>query len=348
MSVWLAVGGYGFYNLLNPQTVGVSMITTVVGSYPKVGAGPKGQRLRTAIARSDRGRITPDELRQVQDEVTEEVIGEQVEAGIDLVSDGQVRWDDGQTYFARGISGFTVTGLLRYFDTNTYYRQPVATDRLSRRGAITVSDYQHATACSTRPVKPVITGPYTLARLSRSEHHDDIGSMVQELAEVLNQEALELEKSGAVVIQFDEPAILQHPEDFPVFKEAMQRLTRGLTAMPALYTYFGDVGALYPQLFELPFHAFGLDFVAGRANWSVVREVPEGVCLGLGVVDARNTRLESVEELVEAVRWAESRVSLDRLYVNPSCGLEYLPRDRAYQKLVRLVEGVNRAKEVLE
>ena len=92
---------------------------------------------------------------------------------------------------------------------------------------------------------------------------------------------------------------------------------------------------------------FGLDFVAGAANFGIVRDVPEGVGLGLGVVDARNTRLESVEEIVEAVRWASERVSPDRLYVNPSCGLEYLPRDRAYQKLVRLVEGVNKAKEVL-
>ena len=323
------------------------MITTVVGSYPKVGAGPKGQRLRTAIARRDSERITSEELQQVQDQVTEEVIGEQVQAGIDLVSDGQVRWDDGQTYFARGISGFTVTGLLRYFDTNTYYRQPVATDRLAWREAITVPDYQHAAACSARPVKPVITGPYTLARLSRSEHHDDNQGMVLELAEALNQEARELQKSGATVIQFDEPAILKHPEDYPLFQDAMQRLTQGLSATLALYTYFGDVGALYPRLFDLPFQVFGLDFVAGPANWSVVQDVPDGVCLGLGVVDARNTRLESVEELVEAVRWAKGRAPLDRLYVNPSCGLEFLPRDRAYQKLVRLVEGVNRAKEVL-
>ena len=283
----------------------------------------------------------------MQDEVTEEVIGEQVEAGIDLVSDGQVRWDDGQTYFARGIEGFTVTGLLRYFDTNTYYRQPVATDRLAWREAITVSDYRHASGCSARPVKPVITGPYTLARLSRSEHHADVRGMALELAEALNQEARELERSGATVIQFDEPAILQHPEDFPVFQEAMQRLTQGLTATLALYTYFGDVAGLYPRLFDLPFQVYGLDFVAGPANWNVVREVPDGVCLGMGVVDARNTRLESVEEIVESVRWAKGRVSLERVYVNPSCGLEFLPRDRAYQKLVRLVEGVNRAEEVL-
>ena len=323
------------------------MITTVVGSYPKVGPGPGGQRLRTAISRSDRGRITPEELQQVKAEVTAEVIGEQVDAGIDLVSDGQIRWDDGQTYFARGLWGFTVTGLLRYFDTNTYYRQPVATDRLAWREAITVADYRHALECSARPVKAVITGPYTLARLSRSEHHADTGSMALELAEALNQEARALEWSGATVIQFDEPAILKHPEDFPVFQEAMQRLTQGLSATLALYTYFGDVSGLYPQLFDLPFQVYGLDFVMGPANWSVVREVPDGVGLGLGVVDARNTRLESVEEVVESVRWAAERVPLDRVHVNPSCGLEYLPRDRAYQKLVRLVEGVNRAKEVL-
>ena len=270
-----------------------------------------------------------------------------MQAGIDLVSDGQVRWDDGQTYFARGIAGFTLTGLLRYFDTNTYYRQPVATDRLAWREAITVADFQHAAACSARPVKAVITGPYTLARLSRSEVHADYRGMALELAEALNQEARELQKSGATVIQFDEPAILKHPEDFPLFQDAMQRLTQGLSATLALYTYFGDVAALYPQLFSLPFQVYGLDFVAGPANWRVVQEVPDGVCLGLGVVDARNTRLESVEELVEAVRWAKSRAPLDRLYVNPSCGLEFLPRDRAYQKLVRLVEGAHRAEEVL-
>ena len=103
------------------------MKLTAVGAYPKITEGPEGQRLRRAIARSDRGDITPEDLARVEDDVTREVIEQQVAAGLDIVTDGMIRWDDGQTYIARKLEGFEATGLLRYFDTNTYYRQPVAT-----------------------------------------------------------------------------------------------------------------------------------------------------------------------------------------------------------------------------
>ena len=93
------------------------MQTTVAGSYPKIPNRPRPARLRQAIARLDRGEITAEELALVQDEVTIEVIREQLEAGLDLVADGQVRWDDDQTYVARGLAGFEIGGLVRYFDT---------------------------------------------------------------------------------------------------------------------------------------------------------------------------------------------------------------------------------------
>ena len=323
------------------------MITTVVGNYPKIGAGAKAPNLRTAINRFDAGHLSQEELRQIADEVTREVIADQVEAGIELVTDGQVRWDDGQTPFARCIGGFSLNGLIRYFDTNTYYRQPVADGPLTWREPITVADFQFAVANSSRPVKPVITGPYTLARLSRTEHHPDLAHMVVELAEALNREAQELEKSGATIIQFDEPAIARHPEDYPLFREAMRRLTQGLAATLALYTYFGDVAPMAPDFFQLPFHTFGLDFVMGPANWKALKDFPQGRSLALGVVSARNTRLESVEELVEAVRRAASAVPPHHLYINPNCGLEFLPRESARQKLVRLVEAAKKAQEVL-
>ena len=323
------------------------MITTVVGNYPKIGPGTKAPNLRTAINRLDAGQITREEVRQIADEVTREVIAEQVETGIELVTDGQVRWEDGQTPFARCIDGLSLSGLIRYFDTNTYYRQPVAEGPLTWREPMTVADFQFAVANSSRPVKPVITGPYTLARLSRTDHHPDLAHMVVELAEVLNQEAQELEKSGATIIQFDEPAILKHSEDYPLFREAMRRLTQGLASTLALYTYFGDVVPMAPDFFQLPFHIFGLDFITGPANWKVLKDFPQGRSLGLGVVDARNTRLESVEELVEAVRRAASAVPPSHLYINPSCGLEFLPRESARQKLARLVEGAKKAQEAL-
>jgi 5-methyltetrahydropteroyltriglutamate--homocysteine methyltransferase len=291
--------------------------------------------------------MTQEELESIEHAVTQEVIEEQVRAGIDLVTDGQVGWEDGQTYFARRIQGFTINGLIRYFDTNTYYRQPVAQGRLRWQGPIAVEDFRFATAHSPRPVKPVITGPYTLARLSRTEHHTSLVPMVMELAEALNQEAQELAKAGATIIQVDEPAILQHPADYSLFRDAMARLTQGLTPTLALSTYFGDVSGLGPAFFDLPFHVFGLDFVMGPGNWQALAEFPREKSLAAGLLDARNTKLETAAELVASLRRIKARVPLERLYVNPSCGLEFLPRDAAYQKLARLVEGAQRAQEVL-
>ena len=153
------------------------MLTTVVGSYPKIPNRPRPARLRAAIARFERGEIGEDELRRVEDEVTIEVIQEQVEAGIDIVSDGQIRWEDDQTYFARRMDGFTIDGLIRYFDTNTYYRQPVVTGAVQWQQPITVEDYRFAAAHSQRPVKALVTGPYTLAALSTNEHYDSFGEL---------------------------------------------------------------------------------------------------------------------------------------------------------------------------
>src|SRR5438093_12459205 len=100
------------------------MKTTVVGSYPKIPNRPRPARLRQAINRRDRGEITSEELARVADEVTIEAIQEQVDAGVDVVTDGQIRWDDDQTYVTMSMGGVERGGLQRYLDTNTYYRQP--------------------------------------------------------------------------------------------------------------------------------------------------------------------------------------------------------------------------------
>ena len=323
------------------------MITTVVGNYPKISPDAKAPSLRTAISRYDAGQITADDLQRVEEEVTNEVIQDQIDAGIDLVTDGQIRWDDGQTYLARGIKGFTINGLIRYFDTNTYYRHPIPEHTLEGQDPITVKDYEFAVAHSARPVKAVLTGPYTLARLSQLGCYGDLSSLVMALTPILNQETLALQKAGAPVIQFDEPAILKHPEDMDLFVQAMEGVTRGVTATTAVYTYFQDVSGIQSKLFQLPVNIIGLDFVVGTANFDLIKGFPTDKMLGCGIVDARNTRLESVEEIVSGIERVSKSVSLDRLYVNPSCGLDYLPRTSARTKLARLVEGVKKAQEVL-
>jgi 5-methyltetrahydropteroyltriglutamate--homocysteine methyltransferase len=319
----------------------------MVGNYPKISPDAKAPSLRTAISRFDESRITLEELKRVEEEVTKEVIQDQVDAGLDLVTDGQIRWDDGQTYIARGIQGFTVNGLIRYFDTNTYYRHPIPENRLQSNGAITVKDYEFAAANSARPVKAVITGPYSLARLSQLGCYEDLRSLVMDLVPILNREAKALQSAGASVIQFDEPSILKHKEDIDLFAEAIEGVTAGVTATTGVCTIFGDATGIHSRLFSLPVDIIGLDFVMGPANYDLIGELPQEKKLGCGIVDARNTRLETVEDIAEAIKRVSGSVSPDRLYINPSCGLDFLPRPNARAKLTRLVGGAKKAQEDL-
>ena len=318
-----------------------------MGSYPKIGPGSKAPSLRGAISRHQLGKIGDDELRRVEAEVTKEVLEDQVRAGVDIVADGHIRWNDPQTYFASKIDGFEIDGLFRYFDSNTYYRQPVAERQLAWSNPISVEDYRFAAANSERPVKAVVIGPYTLAKLSRWPAYGELREVVMDLAGVLNQEAKALAEAGPPLIQFDEPAILRNKGDFPLFQEAMHRLVDGVPVPTALYAYFGDVSGIAAEFLSLPFDVIGLDFVMGPANFDLLPDLPEDKELGLGMIDARNTKLETVDEVVEGIRRVSRSVDLDRIQVSPSCGLEFLPRLNAYEKLVRMVQGVARAREVL-
>ena len=323
------------------------MIATAVGNYPKTPAPPGEPKLRRAIAKFERGEIDRGELERVEGEVTKDVLAEQVKAGLDLLTDGQIRWEDGQTYFARKLSGFSIDGLIRYFDTNTYYRQPVVKGKVKWKGPIGLKDYRFAQKEGERPVKPVITGPYTLARLSQNRGYHSFEELVMDLASALNREALSLQEADPAWIQFDEPAILKHKEDFPLFERAMEILTSGLRVKTSLYTWFGDIEGLSPRFFQLPFDLFGLDLVRGQRSLKLIDEVPKGKGLGLGIVDARNTKLESERELVELSERVSQIVPPERLHINPSCGLEYLPRERTYQKLVLMAQAVRQAEEVI-
>jgi 5-methyltetrahydropteroyltriglutamate--homocysteine methyltransferase len=321
------------------------VIATAVSHYPKVGDGPGQQRLRQAIARLDRGELDERGVAEVADEVTAGVIAEQEAAGLDLVTDGQVRWQDPLTYITSRLEGFETTGLLRWFESNTYFRQPVATGPIRWKGPILVDDYRFAKSKARKPVKPVLTGPYTIAKLSHSRTHSAHGELALDVARALNDELKALAAEKPEWIQVDEPAIVNNPSvryerDFGVFKEAMSVLTDGVEARLSLYCYHGDVADL-PDLLALPFQLFGLDMVQGSANWRLVESWPAGKGLGLGIVDARNVRLESERNLAQAIERAARAAGAENLHVSPSCGLEFLPHDSARAKLELLARVVH-------
>jgi 5-methyltetrahydropteroyltriglutamate--homocysteine methyltransferase len=322
---------------------------TVVGSYPKPPREGGNFRLRKTLQALDRGEAGDDDVRAAQDALIQEVIEEQISAGIEMVTDGQVRWDDGQTRFAEGLEGFAVGGLIRYFDNNTYYRQPVVKGLVSRRGPIVVDEFQFAASASTVPVKAVLTGPYTLAALSRNEHYKTTAAVVWDLSAALNEEARDLVAAGATIIQFDEPALARvpgHPPgDVALFAEAAPLLVEGVDATTVLQTYFGDIAEHGPDFFSLPFDGFGLDLIAGPANLEAIHEFPSDKVLSAGIVDARNTKLENPESLVETIRDLSEVAGLDRLWVTPSSGLEFLPRESAKEKCRLLAVAAARFRE---
>lgn len=324
------------------------MRTTHIGSYPKIPDMPAPGRWRTAAEKLQRGQITGEEFRRIEDEVTLEALADQVEAGLDMVTDGQIRWEDPQTYFARRLTGFSINGLQRWFDTNVYYRQPVAEGPVAWREPVTVEDYRFARRHCPKPVRPVVTGPYTLARLSQNRHYRNVADFVLATARALNQELQALDAESPPLVQVDEPAILQHKEDLPLFREAMAALLEGVRSPVALYSYFGDAAGLLGAFCELPVHVVGLDFVAGPRNWEVLEAegFPPDRRLGFGILDARNTRLETVNEVLRVLERLSRFVSLDRVDLGPTAGLEFLPRRAAKAKLARLAEVKRAALEV--
>jgi 5-methyltetrahydropteroyltriglutamate--homocysteine methyltransferase len=167
------------------------------------------------------------------------------------------------------------------------------------------------------------------------------------LAEALNQEAKALQDAGATFIQFNEPAITQYKGDIADFASAAQRLLDGLHVETALYTYFGDVDGIYGQLLDLPFGLIGLDFCTNDKNDAVVKNTPSAKKLGLGIVDARNSKLETSEQITARIRLLSAGVSPEKIHVNPSHGLEFLPREVAQEKLRRMAQAVREAEAVL-
>lgn len=326
----------------------MELLSASTGSYPRIGDRPEQQQHRQAHARHERGEISDEEFERVQDEVTRGVIEEQVRAGLDVVTDGQVRWYDPISHFARKLEGCEINGLLRFFDTNFYFRQPIIRGKLVRRESILKREFTFARGIS-KSVKPVVTGPYTLARLSINRRGDGFEPLLDEFASVISQEVRELVEAGVELIQIDEPAILKNPADFQVFEKAVQKVVaeKGKSRV-ALYTYFGDVVPLYQKLLKLPVDVLGLGFTYSP-------KLPEAIAhfgcekeLGVGLIDGRNTRLEKENEVIDVLKLILPAVKSERVYLNPSCGLgDYLPRVIAFKKLQNMVSIAEKARELI-
>jgi 5-methyltetrahydropteroyltriglutamate--homocysteine methyltransferase len=310
-------------------------------SYPRVSSVGAGTRLRRAYANRETGKITDTDYDEVARDYTAEIIREQQDAGVELVTDGIVTWYDLISRPASRLAGVTINGLVRFFDTNTYVRQPEVVGTVEGSFGL-ADDYTLAAGSATGEVKVIVTGPYTLARHSISKANGDISSLAMAYAEALRKELVALSKAGARMVQIEEPSLLKFPEDGELVRNALERAMESKgNLFISLATYFGDATMLYGDLLKMPVDMIALDLIYGPQLADVIVHEGADKPLALGLIDGRNTKLDDVQSVTATlgrIIGALDARGVPEVHLQPSCGLEFLPRDRAKRKLERMRE----------
>jgi 5-methyltetrahydropteroyltriglutamate--homocysteine methyltransferase len=346
---------------MSPTSPGLYLSST--GSYPRGGDAAEFQALGQTIEAYDRGECTMADVREAESTVIRRAIAEQVKAGLDVVTDGLIRWRDPISHIAGKLENVRIKDSQRFLDTDFHYRQPVLTGKPTRKTPLVLDEFAFARNAlghlPTPPdkagklsIKPVLTGPYTLAKLSLSEQTGNgaagfraaLQTRAMAYAEALAAEITALVQSGADLIQVDEPAAIRHPEDWEILEKSLAVLAEardkasdaGRKSELALYVYYQDCAPLYEKLAVLPVDVIGLDFSANAKLVDVIVSNGSPKPLGLGLVDGRNPRLEDAGNIVRQVERLMPRIKGGRAYLGTSSGLDHLKREVAYEKLALL------------
>ena len=317
------------------------LLTTSVGSLPKP------EYLTQARAQARRGELDAAGLRALEERSTREWIKTQEDLGIDIIVDGEQYRGDMVAYFAEHLGGFKQSELVRSYG-NRYYRKPIIVGKVVRPRPVTVGWWKFAQSLTTRPVKGMLTGPYTIMDWSFNEHYPSRRAATLAIAQVIREEVKDLERAGAQYIQVDEPAISTRPEEMDLAIEALGIVTKGIRAKTITHICYGDFKTIGPKLSQLPVDQIDLEFA--NRNFELLdffkgkRFTKE---VGLGVVDVHSHRIESREEAVANLKKALRVFTPEQIYVDPDCGLKTRTPQEAIEKLRVVVEAAREVREAL-
>ena len=316
------------------------MLVANHSGFPRIGETEALQILRRAIEDVGRGKKSASDLAKAHDEMTTLALREQEEAGCGLATDGQIRWVDPVSHFAGNFEGIEIGSIFRFFDTNFLIRQPTAHAKVRWKGPLTARECAFAVKTAKCQVKAVLTGPVTLARhtILTGGPYQNAADLAADYAEGLLAEAKAVLAEKPSAIQIDEPSILTNTEDLAVLKEFLSAVSKlAEKKVPVfLATYFNDASALYEKLLALPASGFVWDLTYSETLEERLKAGFSKI-LGLGIADSRNTRLEKPEDLARRIE-SIAKKARGEIQLLPSASLEYLPRDKAKQKLALLAK----------
>jgi 5-methyltetrahydropteroyltriglutamate--homocysteine methyltransferase len=315
--------------------------TTSVGSLPKPDA------LLAARSKRARNEITADELRALEMQATECWMARQEELGVDVLVDGEMSRGDLVAHFAGLLGGFAPGGLVRAYG-NRYYRKPVITGEVKWPGPLTAESWRAAQAMTHRPVKGLLTGPYTLLDWSFNEFYPSRGGAVMALARELRKEVDALVEAGCKIIQIDEPAFSARPAELTLAVEALHVLTQSVPAYFIVHACYGAFDAVYPGLLAVPVHNWDLELSSARVDVGALFTAhPFSRDLSVGVVDVHSRAVEDADTVQKRVEAALAVLPPEQLWVDPDCGLKTRTTEEAIAKLHVVVEAARAVRRAI-
>ena len=333
------------------------LVTTVVGSYPQPGwlidRDRLGERLPPRVRARELWRIPEQYLEEAQDDATRLAVADMERAGIDVITDGEMRRESYSNRFATALDGVDLDEAGVALD-RTGHPNPVprVVGEIRRTRPVEVRDVQFLRSLTSRTIKMTVPGPFTMTQQAQDDFYGDERALALAYAAAVNEELHDLKAAGADVVQIDEPYLQARPEAARAYAiEAIDRALDGIDGDTVLHTCFGYAHVVhdkpdgYPFLRELAACRathLSLEAAQPRLDAAILGDVP-GKTILFGVLDLGTEDVETAEVVAGRIERALAVVGSERLVVAPDCGMKYLPRERALRKLEAMIAGAETA-----
>ena len=328
--------------------------TTVVGSYPQPDWLVNWQLLSKVVPRTrmkEIWRVPEPYLEEAQDDATIVAIRDMERAGVDIITDGEIRRESYSNRFATALQGIDLDnpGQVKA-RSGQMTPVPRVVGKIRRTRPVEVSDMEFLRKNTDLPAKITLPGPFTMGQQAKDDFYKDEEAMVMDFAAAVNEEALDLEKAGADYVQLDEPWVRNNPEAAQRYAvKAINRALQGLKVPTIVHICFGyglvvpgeskpHDYAFLPELVDTTAETISIESAQPKLNLEILKQLA-GKKIMLGVLDLHTVEVETPAEVAARIRTGLKYVSPENLIPAPDCGMKYLPREVAFGKLRAMVEG---------
>jgi len=335
--------------------------TSLVGSYAQpdwlIDRAKLAGRFPPRVRARELWRVAPDYLDQAQDDATLIAIRDQERAGLDIITDGEMRRESYSNRFATALEGVDIDNPGTALDRSGHPNPvPRVTGKIRRKHPVEVRDVQFLRANTDRAIKITVPGPFTMSQQAQNDFYTDEQELVLDYAAAVNAEIKDLFAAGADIVQIDEPYMQARPAKARQFGVAgLNAALDGVKGTTAVHICFGYAAIIHerpegysflPELANTAVSQVSIETAQSSLDCKVLETLP-GKTIILGVLDLSDMTIEAPETVAARIRRALPYVPADRIVLAPDCGLKYLPRQVAYAKMQAMVDGARIVREEL-